>query len=583
MANSFDFLEVKFKELTQNVNTWIKDLYNKSDINLSPASPYGHVLQAVSQIYESSILYLKNVTSQFDINNPNNNNAKMVRAMARIGGYNPSRSISATGTIAIQLRPGVDASEIPSGELIILNGTKLTANSNGLDYFVDLGGAEQVSYKLEKGKKIYLPIVQGKIEKQTFTGNGQQNQSIAITLPNLQTVEQFRTVVRVDSQLWNEEVHLYDMLKDQKAWYGRTGIDSGLDIYFGTNDFGTIPQIGDEIEVTYVVSDGSLGNIPAKIPDDFTFVDDVYDGFGTTVDMADKFIVYVENEVGLGSDAETSKYTKAILPYVSRNFVLARPEQFIFMLKRLNIFSQIDAFTTEKGSSLDNGDSTDDSVVYLFLVPNISLFISGGNSYFDLDLNAFYLEESEKTKITTYLRTQGIMCLGTAVKILDPTISKYVLNIHLRLFEDSITDNVKLEILNKLSIFFGNMERRGRIDKSAIIKIIEEIDGVDSVMVGFVSEENEKYHREFEEYKLNIMKSNPTINPNTIVMKGYEPDKVIGLEPILGDIVYDKATMPIIRGGWKTRNGVYFDKTPQTNGLGSVNFIITGLSKRKLF
>jgi hypothetical protein len=56
MANSFNFLEVKFQELTENVNTWIKDLYNKSDLNLSPASPYGHILQAGSQIYESSIL-----------------------------------------------------------------------------------------------------------------------------------------------------------------------------------------------------------------------------------------------------------------------------------------------------------------------------------------------------------------------------------------------------------------------------------------------------------------------------------------------------------------------------------------------
>jgi hypothetical protein len=583
MANSFNFLEVKFQELTDNVNTWIKDLYNKSDLNLSPASPYGHILQAVNQIYESSILYLKNVTAQFDINNPNNTNAKMVRAMARTGGYNPSRSISATGTIALQLRPGVEIDEIPSGELIIQNGTKITATSNGLDYYIDLGGAEQATYKLAKGKKIYLPVVQGKIEKQTFTGNGQQNQSVAIQLPNDQTAEQFRTVVRVDGDLWNDEAHLYDMLKDQKSWYGRTGIDSGLDVYFGTNDFGTIPQIGDNIEITYIVSDGSLGNIPAKIPDDFTFTDDAYDGFGSTVDIAQNFIIFIEDEIGLGADAETTTFTKAILPYVSRNFVLARPEQYIFMLKRLNVFSQIDAFTTEKGSDMDDGDPNDDSVVYIFLVPNISLFLTGGNSYFDLDLNAFFLEPSEKTKVESYLRTQGILCVGTSLKILDPIITNYVVNVHLRFFEDAIEDNVRAEVLNNLSNFFGNLERRGRIDKSAIIKIIEEIDGVDSVMVDFVSKSNETYHKEFEDFKENVMRDNPNVNPDTIVMDGYEPNKVVGLDPVLGDIIYTKNELPIIRGGWQTRDGVYFNETPQTTGLGSVNIIKEGVSKRSIF
>ena len=32
MANTFDFLEVKFQELTTNVNNWVKSLYNKADI-----------------------------------------------------------------------------------------------------------------------------------------------------------------------------------------------------------------------------------------------------------------------------------------------------------------------------------------------------------------------------------------------------------------------------------------------------------------------------------------------------------------------------------------------------------------------
>jgi hypothetical protein len=582
MANSFNFLEVKFKELTDNVNVWIKDLYNSSDIKLSPADPYGHILQAVTKIYESSILYLKQVTSQFDINNPNNNNAKMIRALARVGGYNPSRAISATGTISLQLRSGVDITDIGNSELVILNGTKLTNNTNSLDYYLDLG-MDMATFKVEKNKKIFLPIVQGKIETQTFTGNGLQNQSYSIVLPNSQSCEQYRVLIKVNGEVWTRVENLNDMLPEQKTWYSKTGIDSGLDIYFGTGNFGFIPPIGSLIEVVYVISDGSLGNLPSKIVDDFIFSDDVYDGFGASVDIAQNFFIFIEDEIGFGANMESVQFTKSIMPFVSRNFVLARPEQFIFTLKRLNIFSQIDAFTTEKETEFDNQDSNDDSVVYLFLVPNISLFITGGNSYFDLDLNAFYLENSEKQKVERWLRTQGIMSVGTSVKVLDPIITKYVINVHLRIFKDAIEENIRASILNNLSNYFANIERRGFIDKSGVISIIDNINGVDSVMVEFISEANEKYHGDFEKYKESVMKNNPNQDPSKIIMQGYEPNKTIGLDPILGDIVYTKNELPIIRGGWTSRDGIYFQETPQNKGLSSVNIIIDGITNKKLF
>jgi len=583
--SSFKFIEVKFEQLTENVSNFIKEIYNKSNITLSPADPYGHIIQTLEMLFSSSMLYLKNITSQFDINNPNNNNAKMIRALARIGGYNPSRAISATGTIALQLIPGIDIpTEIPGSRITILNGTKLTNKSNGLEYFIDLGGQEKATYELEANKKIFLPIVQGRVETQKFTGTGQKNQSYSVNLPNGQSVEQFRSSVMVDGQFWNNVEHLFDMLPDDLAWYGRTGIEGGLDIYFGTGNFGTIPNIGDEIEVRYIISDGSLGNIPHTMVNDWTFVDDIFDGFGVTLDIESNFNILIENEISLGGDSETPLFTKQILPYTSRNFVLARPEQYIFLLSRLNVFSQIDAFTTEKGTENDNEDSSDDSVVYIFLIPNIALFTTGGNSYFDLDINAFILEKAEKEKVEQYIRTQGILAVGTSLKILDPFIRKYVLNIFIRIFEDAIEDNVRSEIRSKVSDYFVNLERRGRIPKSDIIKIIEEVDGVDSVDVEFISEENEAYHLEYEQFKISVMMDNPNVNPDEIFMEGYEESRFIGLDNLFGDIVYTKNELPIIRGGWQTRDGIFYNETPQTKGLGSLNISInTNKSKRRLF
>jgi len=270
-----------------------------------------------------------------------------------------------------------------------------------------------------------------------------------------------------------------------------------------------------------------LGNLPSKIVDDWVYADEIYDSFGATVDIETNFITFIEDEISLGGDNETPQFTKSILPYASRNFVLARPEHFVFQLRRLNIFSQIDAYAKEiRGEQ----GVIEDSVVNIFLVPNIALYIGSGVSYFDLNLLAFYLEESERNKILSYLRTQGNIPIGTGVKILEPTITKYVINLFLRLYNDSNEDIVRAEINNRLSNYFINLQRRGRIPKSDIIRIVEDIVGVDSVDVEFISENNEIYHKEFEDFRQSIMMENPTINPDDIKLEGYEEDRVIGLD-----------------------------------------------------
>jgi hypothetical protein len=578
------FIEVKFNQLRNDVNSYIKQTYKKADSQLSAADPYGHILGAVEMIFSTAMVYLKNIVSQFDLHNNNNNNAKMIDFAARVGGYNRGRGVSATGTITLQLKPGVSImDEIAGGEITIFNYTKLNSKSNNLSYIIDLS-TDKVTFYLEPNKKYFLPIIQGKMERQVFTGTGDKLQSFSVGLPNSQQVENFRVSVKVNGEIWSTKMHLYDILPDEKACIIRTGFTGGIDIYFGTGFHGMIPPISSEIEVTYIITDGSLGNIPHKLENDWSFVDDIIDGFGGSIDVEQNFNIFIHNEIGMGTDGESLEFTKAILPYASRNFVLVRPEQYIFLLKRLNIFSQIDAFTTEKGSFNDDGNDADDSVIYLFLVPDTNLYLTGGNSYFDLDASVFNLDDYEKNKIEKYLKSEGTVGLGNSIKILEPVITKYVVNIHLRMFVDALEDNVRSEILNKLSNYFSGITRRGRIPQSDITRIIEDIDGVDSVKVDFISEANERYHLEFETYKESVSKANPKLPVNQIFKEGYDSNKVIGLDPMLGDIVYTKNELPIIRGGFKTRNGIFYNETPQSKGLSSVNIVIDKeLSRRKPF
>ena len=211
LSRVFNRIELNYTNITNQIVNWLSYKYEKSGILFNSASPYGQILQAITKIYSSSILYLKNVTSRFDINNPNNQDVYMIRSLARIGGYSPSLNLSSTGTISFLLRSGVDITDIGNGQIIISDGLLMTNNTNGLNYFADLG-VDYSTYNIEKGKKIYIPIVQGKKETQQFTGSGQSLQSLSIVLSNLQTCEQYRTSIKVNGELWNEVIQSFNLL-----------------------------------------------------------------------------------------------------------------------------------------------------------------------------------------------------------------------------------------------------------------------------------------------------------------------------------------------------------------------------------
>ena len=66
------------------------------------------------------------------------------------------------------------------------------------------------------------------------------------------------------------------------------------------------------------------------------------------------------------------------------------------------------------------------------------------------------------------------------------------------------------------------------------------------------------------------------------VSPDYISNSTIGLDPVLGDIIFDPKEMPIIRGGWYDRNGIYFSDEMEALGLKSINIIKKGVVDSKL-
>ena len=101
--------------------------------------------------------------------------------------------------------------------------------------------------------------------------------------------------------------------------------------------------------------------------------------------------------------------------------------------------------------------------------------------------------------------------------------------------------------------------------------------------IQFISKKNEDYHLEQKKRVENKLK-NLESNLSTTDIKddpNYNRNKVLGIDPIMGDILFDPNEIPLIRGGWKDRNGNMYSDAIDSLGLKSVNMIKKGTIDRK--
>lgn len=549
----FTFLELKWDSLNDQINTYLRNVYSRANESYSNASPYGQTINVLKNIFQFNVLYQKNVVKNFQIEEADNQ--KAIRNLVRIGGHNPTRAISANGTIKLQLKPSVNITDdIYGGKIRVKDKTRIKNKTNGLIYTIRIGKDEEI-YEVSQTNNLYFTVIQGTYETQNYTGNGEINQSLTVNIPVTATIDNFEVEVKYNNQSVTIKDSLLDMLANEVACFTRTGMYGGLDILFGNGDFGFIPGAGVRLSVTYLLTDGTDGIITSPQINDFQFLDDVKDMNFNTLNMEDLFDITVEKDIGFASNGETTEFSKAIMPYISRNFVLATPSQYIYNLKRLSLFSKINVY-----NKLDDRDYTNDNKIYLFLVPKISNFFNGGVNYFNLPIDAFYLDDNEKEKVITYLRRMGNITVNTVLEIIQPTITRYIINIYVRKFQGYADGTIKENIVSEVSGYLADLDRDDRILRSDIINILEDINSIDSVNVSFIGKKNEEFH-------IN--------NPSGTTT-------VVGLDPVLGDIVVKSNELAIIRGGWSDRNGTYYNETINGDSLGPINIIFVGTTERNI-
>lgn len=527
------------------------DKFRQSKTNFTVASAYGQIIFVLHNLAQMILYYIEDSITELNINTATRANS--VTGLARLAGHNSTRAISAVGEIGLSIKAGADI-DIPGGTVVLPNWTKIKCINNGQTYMLDLP-SDEVRMPLDGSKNgTPVTIIQGLLETQGTTGTGKPLQSFSPNFNQTVLVEHYRVNVYVNGEKWKLYDSMYDMPREAKGCLVKTGINSGIDIIFGNGHFGKMPELGAEILVEYIVSSGENGNLTLATDEEAIYKwDDVgYSLYGEELDLNELLVVKNVNPPDFGSNPELLELTRLIAPKTSRSYTLANEDHCIVFLEKFNQFSIIDAYTTP-----NDADLTDDKIIYLFLVPDIKKKLKTNENYFNIDESRFILNDYQKEKVLTLFERSGQKIVSTELQIVDPKISRFVINIALIVFDDVPQDIIKQDVITKLSDYFLSVRRRDRIPRSDLISIIENIPGIDSVNISIVSEIDERQHQ----LRLTSRRSS-TAN--------LEPPRM----DEFGDILIQPGELAIIRGGWSDRRGITYEKDVDDAVPSSVNIVI---------
>ena len=204
----------------------------------------------------------------------------------------------------------------------------------------------------------------------------------------------------------------------------------------------------------------------------------------------------------------------------------------------------------------------DDNVIYLYLVPDLTKRMSSFDNYFTCSLSRFKLTDDEKTGILNLIDDSGQKVITVENRIVDPIYVKFAINVFIQMWSNYNFNSVRSSIISAVSDYIINTKRRDRIPVSDLVRVIESVDGVDSVSVYFDADKNNQNYFGDGNYGIGEY--------GDIVLSRSLTDK-IGNKIDVNDI------QAMFRGGFTSYNGVYYEDSLDAV-LGPINITLRGKS-----
>ena len=478
--------------LLSSTYNFISKTYSQSNNLFTVASAWGQVIFVFQNISQLILYFIEDSITELNIEQATRDYS--VRSLARISGYDPKRSSSSQGEVNVAW----NSSNIQAGggSVIISKNTQIRNQQNGQIYSLILPSDTVTIPLSSQSQPQNFKVVQGTFISTTFTSNGASLSSFNIPALNGPNIDQFYVNVYVNEEKWRRYDSFYDIPLQAKGFIVKSGITSGIDIYFGNSFFGQIPQAGARIRVEYLNNIGIKGNVYSTQNNPLTwkFVSSGTDLYGASLDLNQYLNIVNSIDPDFGTDPDATSLIRIVAPKTSRAFVFANAQSYEIFLNKLGIFSQIQAYSTFEDDYLD-----DDNVVYLYLVPDVTLNIASNQDYFSVPLQNFILSSSQKARIMNLIEDSGSMIATTVVQIVSPDVRRFILNINITIFQGFDPATIKQQIRNKISEYMLNLKRRDKIPRSDMVAIIESVSGVDSVYVEFISQADQDSLRQLQD------------------------------------------------------------------------------------
>lgn len=606
---------IKFNELYDDAISYIRSIYNINGKEFTMASPFAQIVTVLLHLGRMILFYIENSITELNIRTAYH--PRSVQGLATLTGHMPSSGISARGTLYMT---GKNDGSHAGQQIRINNYTKIRNNSNGLTYLIILSSS---SMRLTVGAhdtKIELSVIQGDIQYQKGTGNGQPLQSLSFSTKPNTYIDDYFINVYVNGEHWESVPSLLDMTYKQKACMVRPSLTGGIDVFFGTGNNGAIPPVGSSIICEYIIGAGVDGNLFSDEQDNYwEFVDSGYDDEGDYVDLNALYTLNTGSDITFGTHGESYEMTRRLAPHMSRNFVLANEVNYKTFLSKLNLFSNIRVFSgfhtysdtkaevdyenaklnyssvkesymsqvnlTGKNSraALELYDKVveakkeldlakrvyseameDDNVIYMYLIPDVTKRLSENENYFTCSQSAFLLSNDEKQGILNLIENSGQKMLTVENRIVDPIYVRFSINIFVQIWSEYDFNAVKSAIVGAVSDYLITNTRKDRIPISDIISVVENVEGVDSVNAFFDADKNNATYYGEGNYGIDTY--------GDIILER-------NLTGVFGSNVFTNDLYPLFRGPFVSPEGVEYSDTLDSI-ISPINITLRGKTRK---
>jgi len=602
-------------QMYEDAVNYMKTVYAANEREFTSASPFAQIINVTINLGRMILFYIENSITELNIKTAYQ--ARSIRGLAELTGHSPSMGVAARGSLYMTY----NMSSNYEGETIyIKNYTKITNGSNGLTYLAILPSNTMQVTVGAHDSKIEIPIIQGELKYQQGTGTGESLQSFNFANKTDVIMDDFFMNVYVNGKRWETVKSILDMGYEEEACIVRTSMNGGVDVFFGTGNNGKIPTLGSTILFEYIVCSGDVGNVE-KVTDEnyWTFADDGYDFNGDYVDLNSIYTLSSASDVTFGANGESIEMTRQLAPHASRNFVFATVENYVSFLSRLKKFSIIDVFsgfnTTEEAKIEEEYSNTkvsynelkqlyadqvnltgisskaaqdilfklnetklqldalrikydeskmNDNMIYIYLVPDISKRLNSYENYFTCDESRFKMSQEEKDSIINLINGSGQKVITIDNQIIDPVYVKFAINIFIQMWTGYDFNAVKSDIISQVSDYLIKNKRRDRIPVSDLIKIVEGVDGVDSVSIFFDADRNNQNYFGNGNYGIDQY--------GDIILTRDMFDR-------LGNKLDIRDVQPLFRGNFTSPNDVYYEDDVNAV-VGPINITLRGRTQK---